>query len=76
MFYAKVFDYQCLKCISDLAETFPHGEYANYFQSSWMLNLIKDVRTNRDYQQRTLETARWAREQVKQQSVNASAQMS
>ncbi|CAF9925757.1 MAG: karyopherin beta [Heterodermia speciosa] len=62
--------------IGDLAEAFPHGEYVNYFQSTWILNFIKDVRTNRDLHQRTLDTARWAREQIKQQSVNASAQMS
>lgn len=29
--------------------------------------MIKEVRTNRDYSPRTIETARWAREQVKRQ---------
>ena len=61
---------------SDLADTFRNGEFAKFFQAPWVTNLIKDVRTNRDFQSRTLETARWAREQVKQQSANAGGQMS
>ena len=55
----------------DLADTFPHGEYANLFRQEWLTVLIKDVKTNRDFQPRTIETARWAREQVKRQTGNA-----
>lgn len=29
--------------------------------------MIKETRQNRDYQARTIDTARWAREQVKRQ---------
>lgn len=29
--------------------------------------MIKETKTNRDFQPRTIETARWAREQVKRQ---------
>lgn len=29
--------------------------------------MIKETRSNREFQQRTIETARWAREQVKRQ---------
>jgi len=32
-----------------------------------LTNLIKETRTNREFQPRTIETARWAREQVKRQ---------
>ena len=53
--------------LSDLADTFPGGEYANLFRQDWLTTLIKDVKTNRDFQPRTIETARWAREQVKRQ---------
>ena len=53
--------------VGDLADTFPHGEYANLFRQDWLTALIKDVKTNREFQTRTLETARWAREQVKRQ---------
>lgn len=38
--------------------------------------MIKQTKTNRDYGARTLETARWAREQVKRQIGNASTAMS
>ncbi|KAG8528831.1 uncharacterized protein KY384_006520 [Bacidia gigantensis] len=55
--------------IGDLADTFPNGDYANLFQQDWVTALIKDVKTNRDFQPRSIETARWAREQVKRQIV-------
>ena len=53
--------------VGDLADTFSHGEYANLFRQDWLTTLIKDVKTNREFQNRTIETARWAREQVKRQ---------
>ncbi|KAL9128190.1 MAG: hypothetical protein Q9217_003090 [Psora testacea] len=53
--------------IGDLADTFPNGEYAGLFRQDWLTALIKDVKTNREFQPRTTETARWAREQVKRQ---------
>jgi hypothetical protein len=30
--------------------------------------MVKEVRTNRDYSDRTIQTARWAREQIKRQT--------
>ncbi|MCJ1424384.1 karyopherin beta [Sticta canariensis] len=63
--------------IGDLADTFSRGEYADYYRAEWVTQLIKDTRSNRDFQGRTIDTARWAREQVKRQIVSAQgAQMS
>lgn len=53
--------------IGDLSEAFPHGEFAAYYRADWLAAMIKDTRQNREYQARTIETARWAREQVKRQ---------
>lgn len=53
--------------IGDLAETFPNGEFANYFRNDWVARLIKDTRSNREFSSRTIETARWAREQHRRQ---------
>ena len=54
---------------SDLAETFPNGEYSQYFQGDWVAQMIQEARKNREFAPRTIETARWAREQVKQQNM-------
>lgn len=53
--------------IGDLVDAFPHGEFANLFRADWLTQMIKETRQNRDYQPRTIETARWAREQVRRQ---------
>jgi importin subunit beta-1 len=53
--------------LGDLADAFPNGEYANYYRGDWIMGMIKEVRSNRDFAQRTIDTARWAREQVKRQ---------
>ncbi|EMR62748.1 hypothetical protein MGN70_012631 [Eutypa lata] len=53
--------------IGDLADAFPHGELADAFRSDWLNAMIKETKTNREFQSRTIETARWAREQVKRQ---------
>ena len=52
---------------SDLADAFPNGEYANYFRNDWITMLVKETKSNRDYSPRTVDTARWTREQVKRQ---------
>jgi len=52
---------------SDLADAYPNGEIVDAFRQDWVTGLIKETRTNRDFQSRTIETARWAREQVKRQ---------
>ncbi|KAI9831027.1 MAG: hypothetical protein M1819_005265 [Sarea resinae] len=53
--------------IGDLADAFPNGEYAHHFRADWILAMIKETRTNREFSPRTVDTARWAREQVKRQ---------
>jgi importin subunit beta-1 len=53
--------------IGDLADAYPTGELAQAFREDWVTAMIKEVRTNRDFMPRTIDTARWAREQVKRQ---------
>lgn len=52
---------------SDLADAFPNGEFQTYYRAEWLTAMIKDTRQNREFQARTVDTARWAREQVKRQ---------
>jgi importin subunit beta-1 len=53
--------------LGDLAEAFPDGSISQYFRNEWVTSLVRETRTNREYGPRTIETARWAREQVKNQ---------
>ena len=53
--------------VSDLAEAFPNGEFSAFYRAEWLTQMIKETRQNRDFQARTIDTARWAREQVKRQ---------
>jgi importin subunit beta-1 len=57
----------CMGIIADLSETFPDGSLANYYRQEWVTKLIKETRSNRDFSPRTINAARWAREQVKRQ---------
>jgi len=50
-----------------LCEAFPNGELVDAFRQEWVTQLIKDTKSNREFQDRTITTARWAREQVKRQ---------
>lgn len=52
---------------SDLADAYPNGELVDAFRQDWLTQMIKETKTNRDFAPRTIETARWAREQVKRQ---------
>jgi len=52
---------------SDLAEAYPNGELVDAFRQDWLTAFIREIRTNRDFTPRTIETARWAREQIKRQ---------
>jgi importin subunit beta-1 len=52
---------------SDLADAYPGGELSDGFRQDWVSTLIKETRTNRDFGSRTIDTARWAKEQVKRQ---------
>ena len=56
-----------------MAESFPNGEFANYYRNDLISGLVRETRTNREYGPRTIETARWAREQVKRQQGMAAA---
>ncbi|KAK1826684.1 hypothetical protein QBC39DRAFT_14160 [Podospora conica] len=53
--------------IGDLADAYPNGELVEAFRQDWVTALIKETRQNREFSPRTIETARWAREQVKRQ---------
>jgi importin subunit beta-1 len=52
---------------SDLAEAYPAGELADAFRQEWLLSLIKETRTNREFTTQTIRNAQWARELVKRQ---------
>ena len=52
---------------SDLADAFPHGEFTEFYRVDWLTAMAREVRSNRDFQPRTQDTARWAREQIKRQ---------
>lgn len=53
--------------IGDLADAFPNGELSTFYRAEWLTQMIRETRQNRDYQTRTIDTARWAREQLKRQ---------
>lgn len=54
--------------LSDLSEAFPNGEFANLFRNDWLTAMARETRANKEFQQRTQDTARWAREQIKRQT--------
>lgn len=60
--------------IGDIAESFPNGEFASFYRADWLSIMIRETRNNREFSGRTIETARWAREQVKRQIGQASLQ--
>ncbi|ORY55676.1 armadillo-type protein [Pseudomassariella vexata] len=53
--------------IGDLADAYPNGELVDALRQDWLTAMIKETKSNREFQSRTIDTARWAREQVKQQ---------
>ncbi|KAI1365405.1 armadillo-type protein [Xylaria arbuscula] len=61
--------------IGDLADAYPNGELADAFRQDWLSQMIKETKSNREFQGRTIETARWAREQVKRQLGGTSSVM-
>ena len=54
--------------IGDISEAFPNGECSQYFRQDFLTAMARDTRANKDYSSRTIETARWAREQIKRQT--------
>ncbi|KAF2396283.1 ARM repeat-containing protein [Trichodelitschia bisporula] len=54
--------------IGDISEAFPNGEFTEFFRQDWLSQMVKEARANRDYSDRTNQTARWAREQIKRQT--------
>ncbi|KAI0400407.1 armadillo-type protein [Xylaria palmicola] len=61
--------------IGDLADAYPNGELSDAFRQEWLSAMIKETRSNREFQSRTIDTARWAREQVKRQLGGTSSVM-
>lgn len=53
--------------IGDLAQMFPDGRIKQVYVQDWVTQFIKKTRSNPSFQQNTIDTARWAREQQKQQ---------
>lgn len=53
---------------SDISEAFPNGEVSQYFRGEWLTSMARETRANKEFSQRTQDTARWAREQIKRQS--------
>ncbi|CCH45624.1 Importin subunit beta-1 [Wickerhamomyces ciferrii] len=53
--------------IGDLAQIFADGRIKTAYNQDWITQLIKKTRNNPSFQQNTKDTARWAREQQKQQ---------
>lgn len=62
--------------VGDLVDAFPNGEFAGFFRQDWVTALVRETRTGNEYGPRTIDTARWAREQVKRQVNIATAAMS
>jgi len=56
-----------LTVFSDLADAFPGGEFSQNYRQDWLLAMIRSTRSNRENYERTTNTARWAREQVRLQ---------
>lgn len=54
--------------IGDISEAFPNGEYSHYFRQEFLTAMARDTRSNKDFSPRTIDTARWAREQIKRQA--------
>ncbi|EFY89121.1 karyopherin Kap95 [Metarhizium acridum] len=62
--------------IGDLADAYPNGQLVDAFRQEWLTAMIKETKTNREFKPQTIETARWAREQVKRQLGGAQTVMS
>ncbi|KXT12569.1 hypothetical protein AC579_2091 [Pseudocercospora musae] len=63
--------------VGDIAEAFPNGEFSHLFRNEWLTAMARETRANKEFSQRTQDTARWAREQIKRQSaLGGNAQMS
>ncbi|KAJ4360452.1 karyopherin Kap95 [Didymosphaeria variabile] len=53
--------------IGDIAEAFPNGDIKEYFRHDFLTAMTRETRANQDFTNRTRDTARWAREQIKRQ---------
>ncbi|KAH8699342.1 armadillo-type protein [Phaeosphaeriaceae sp. PMI808] len=60
--------------IGDLAESFPNGEFREQFRHDHLTAMAREARANQDFNSRTRDTARWARESIKRQ-IGTSAYM-
>ncbi|KAJ4291909.1 karyopherin Kap95 [Kalmusia sp. IMI 367209] len=57
--------------IGDIAEAFPNGDIGEYFRHDFLTAMTRETRANQDFTNRTRDTARWAREQIKRQTGGA-----
>lgn len=46
------------------------------YRQDWLMQMIRSTRSSRDFSERTTNTARWAREQVRLQIANAQTNLS
>ena len=53
--------------LGDLADAFPNGEISDYYRNDWVMQMVKEAKSNRDFSPRTIQTAKWTREQVRRQ---------
>lgn len=53
--------------IGDISIMFPDGSIKQFYTQDWISEFVKKTRTNKSFSQPTVDTARWAREQQKQQ---------
>lgn len=61
--------------LGDLSDAFPNGQCADYYRQEWVSAMVKETRTNQEHSRRTIETARWAREQVKRQTAGGKSRL-
>ncbi|KAK6464775.1 armadillo-type protein [Scheffersomyces coipomensis] len=53
--------------LGDIAAMFPNGEFKDVYTQPWVTDLIKKTRSNPNFDHKTKEAARWARDQQKRQ---------
>ena len=54
--------------IGDISEAFPNGQFNQYFRQEWLTVMCRETKTNKEFEDRTIQTAKWARDQIKRQA--------
>ena len=44
--------------LSDISEACPNGEISHYFRADWLIAMARETRANKEFSQRTQDTAR------------------